>query len=148
MMTVLCYIEHNDRYLMLHRTKKKDDLNAGKWLGVGGKLEPGETPEEALVREVKEETGLTLTSYTRRGLVTFVSGEYTEYLFLFTADKFKGSLIECEEGLLKWVEKCDILSLPLWEGDAVFLSLLTQNVPYFSLKLCYDGDRLISATEF
>ena len=148
MMTVLCYIEQDDRYLMLHRTKKANDINAGKWLGVGGKLEPGETPEEALVREVKEETGLTLTSYTRRGLVTFVSGAYTEYLFLFTADKFEGSLIECEEGILQWVEKCDILSLPLWEGDAAFLSLLTEDAPYFSLKLCYDGDRLISAAEF
>lgn len=146
--TVLCYIEQNGQYLMLHRNKKQNDLNGGKWIGVGGKLKHGETPEEALLREVKEETGFTLTRYRRRGLVTFVQGDLCEYMFLFTADGFSGTLIDCDEGDLRWVTKSDVLSLPLWEGDRVFLDLLTRDEDYFSLKLVYDGDTLISAEKY
>ncbi len=146
--TVLCYIERDGQYLMLHRTKKQNDLNGGKWIGVGGKLEHGEAPEQALLREVKEETGLTLTRYRRRGLVTFVQGDLCEYMFLFTADDFTGSLTDCDEGDLKWVNKTDVLSFPLWEGDRVFLDLLTRDEDYFSLKLVYDGDTLVSVEKY
>ncbi len=150
MNTVLCYVEQNGQYLMLPRTKKKHDLNSGKWIGVGGKIEHGEAPEEALLREVKEETGLTLTRFRRRGLVTFVQGDLCEYMFLFTADGFQqdDTLTDCDEGDLQWVDKTQVLSLPLWEGDRVFLDLLTRDEPYFSLKLCYDGDRLLSVEKY
>ena len=148
MNSVVCYIEQNGQYLMLNRNKKKNDLNGGKWIGVGGKLETGESPEEALLREVKEETGLTLTHYTRRGLVTFCSGDFTEYMFVYTADTFDGTLTVCDEGDLHWVNKCDVLSLPLWEGDKRFLEKLFEDAPYFSLKLVYDGDHLAACTEY
>ena len=141
--TVLCYVERDGCYLMLHRIKKQQDLNAGKWIGVGGKLEVGEAPEEALLREVREETGLTLTRWQRRGLVTFVTGDITEYMHVFTADGFEGTLTDtCDEGVLRWVPKEEVCRLPLWEGDKEFLPLLTGDHPYFSLKLVYDGDRL------
>ncbi len=144
--TSLCYIEQGGRYLMLHRTKKKQDPNAGKWIGVGGKFEDGESPEECARREVEEETGLSLSSLSLRGIVTFVSDVcQTEYMFLFTADQFTGELRTCDEGELAWIEKEKVLSLPLWEGDRVFLRLICEESPFFSLKLSYHGDELISA---
>lgn len=144
-MTTLCYIEKEGKYLMLHRVKKYHDINAGKWIGVGGHVENGETPEECLLREVKEETGLTLTAYRLRGLVTFLSDVCEpELMCVFTADAFDGELIECDEGELAWVEKSDVLGLPTWEGDRVFLErLLSGNERFFSIKLRYEGDRLV-----
>lgn len=143
-MCTLCYIEQDDKYLMLHRVKKKNDVNRDKWIGVGGHMEEGESPEDCLLREVLEETGLTLTSYRFRGLVTFVLlGVETEYMCLYTADKFTGEMIECEEGNLEWVAKSEIENLPIWEGDKVFFRLLDEEAPFFSLKLVYDGDRLV-----
>lgn len=146
-LTTLCYIE-NDRgeYLMLHRTKKENDLNHDKWIGVGGKFEGNETPEECLLREVYEETGLTLTNYHFRGIITFLSDEWEgEYMHLFTADKYEGTLRECDEGKLTWVPKKDILNLHLWEGDCIFLRELMENDCFFSLKLVYEGDTLIDS---
>lgn len=144
-MTTLCYIEKEGKYLMLHRVKKHHDINAGKWIGVGGHVENGETPEECLLREVKEETGLTLTAYCLRGLVTFLSDVCEpELMCVFTADAFDGELIECDEGELAWVEKSDVLGLPTWEGDRVFLErLLSGDERFFSIKLRYEGDRLV-----
>lgn len=143
--TTLCYIEKGDQYLMLHRTKKEQDINHDKWIGIGGKFEKGESPEDCLLREAREETGLTLTSWHYRGIVTFVSGDDTEYMHLFTADRFTGSLKTCEEGDLEWIDKKKLLELTLWEGDKIFLRLLEENIPFFSLKLVYDGDRLVTA---
>lgn len=144
--TTLCYLEQNGCYLMLHRVKKENDLNQDKWIGVGGKFEDGESPEDCLLREVKEETGLTLTSYRCRGLLTFLSDRWeTEYIFLYTADGFTGTLTECSEGNLEWVEKSRIGALNLWEGDLLFLRRLAEEGPFFSLKLRYEGDRLVSA---
>lgn len=144
-MTTLCYIEKEGKYLMLHRVKKHHDINAGKWIGVGGHVENGETPEECLLREVKEETGLTLTAYRLRGLVTFLSDVCEpELMCVFTADAFDGELIECDEGELAWVEKSEVLGLPTWEGDRVFLErLLSGDERFFSIKLRYEGDRLV-----
>lgn len=144
-MTTLCYIEKEGKYLMLHRVKKHHDINAGKWIGVGGHVENGETPEECLLREVKEETGLTLTAYRLRGLVTFLSDVCEpELMCVFTADAFDGELIECDEGELAWVEKSDVLGLPTWEGDRVFLErLLSGDDRFFSIKLRYEGDKLV-----
>lgn len=144
--TSLCYIERDGCYLMLHRTKKVNDENHDKWIGVGGKFEEGESPEECMLREVQEETGLTLTAWRYRGIVTFVSDEWGgEYMHLFTADGFAGQLRSCDEGELEWVEKQRLLSLPIWEGDKIFLRLLDSEQPFFSLKLCYAGERLVSA---
>lgn len=135
----LCYIEKNGRYLMLHRTVKKNDVNKDKWIGVGGHFEKDESPEECVIREVKEETGYTLTSYRFRGIVTFVSPRSeTEYMALFTADGFEGSPIKCDEGILQWVKKEEVLNLNIWEGDKIFLDLLRKEEPFFSLKLVYD----------
>lgn len=144
-LSTLCYIEHEGRYLMLHRTVKKNDVNKDKWIGVGGHFEADECPEECLLREVKEETGYTLTSYRYRGLVTFVSGNgVTEYMSLFTADGFLGELIACDEGQLEWVEIDRIGELNIWEGDKIFFRLLKERQDFFSLKLVYDGkDRLV-----
>ncbi len=144
-MTTLCYIEQEGKYLMLHRVKKHHDINAGKWIGVGGHVENGETPEECLLREVKEETGLVLTAYRLRGLVTFLSDACEpELMCVFTADAFDGELIECDEGELAWVEKSDVLALPTWEGDRVFLErLLSGDERFFSIKLRYEGDKLV-----
>ena len=144
-MTTLCYIEQAGKYLMLHRVKKHHDINAGKWIGVGGHVEHGETPEECLLREVKEETGLVLTAYRLRGLVTFLSDACEpELMCVFTADAFDGELIECDEGELAWVEKSDVLALPTWEGDRVFLErLLSGDERFFSIKLRYEGDKLV-----
>lgn len=146
-LSTLCYIEKEGKYLMLHRTVKKNDVNKDKWIGVGGHFEDGESPEECLLREVKEETGYTLTSYRYRGIVTFISGNgVTEYMSLFTADGFEGEPIECDEGVLEWVDKKDLFNLNLWEGDKIFLRLLDESDEFFSLKLVYDGkDKLISA---
>lgn len=144
-MTTLCYIENAGKYLMLHRVKKHHDINAGKWIGVGGHVENGETPEECLLREVKEETGLTLTSYRLRGLVTFLSDACEpELMCVFTASAFLGELIECNEGELAWVDKSEVLGLPTWEGDRVFLErLLSGDDRFFSIKLRYEGDQLM-----
>jgi 8-oxo-dGTP diphosphatase len=144
--TTLCYLERGDEYLMLHRVKKKNDLNHDKWIGVGGKFLDGECPEECLLRETWEETGLTLTEYRYRGLVTFVSDQWpTEYMHLFTATGWTGDPHECDEGELAWIKKTDLLSLPLWEGDKIFLRLLDTDAPFFSLKLRYEGEKLVQA---
>lgn len=146
-LSTLCYIEKDGKYLMLHRVKKEHDVNKDKWIGVGGHFEADESPEECILREVREETGLTLTSWRYRGIVTFVSGDgVTEYMSLFTADGFTGTLADCDEGVLEWVDKEKVWELNLWEGDKIFFLLLMRNVPFFSLKLVYDGHgRLVSA---
>ena len=144
--STLCYIYKDDECLMLHRTKKENDQSHDKWLGIGGKFEDKESPEDCALREIKEETGLTVTDYRYRGIVTFVSDEWeTEYMHLFTADGFTGNIIECDEGDLEWVKKKDVLKLPMWEGDRIFLDLIERDDPFFSLKLVYKGDRLIDA---
>ena len=144
--TTLCYLERGEEYLMLHRTKKENDLNHDKWIGVGGKFQDKESPEDCLLRETWEETGLTLTSYRYRGLVTFISNLWpTEYMHLFTADGWTGEPHPCDEGELAWIKKADLLSLPLWKGDQIFLDLLDRNTPFFSLKLQYEGDDLVLA---
>jgi len=144
--STLCYIERGDEWLLLHRVKKEHDLNRDKWIGIGGKFEEGESPEECLLREAREETGLTLTSWRYRGIVTFVSDRWEgEYMHLFTADGFTGEVGPCDEGALEWVKKADFAALPQWEGDRIFLRLLEEDVPFFSLKLVYEGDRLVSA---
>ena len=142
--TTLCYIEKDGKYLMLHRDKKENDLNHDKWIGIGGKFEENESPEECLLREVKEETGLTLTEYRRCGIVTFVSDRWEgEYMHLFHATGFEGTLTDCDEGHLEWITKDFFATLPQWEGDKIFLRLMEERVPFFSLKLCYEGDRLV-----
>ncbi len=144
--TTLCYIRRGDAYLMLHRVKKDHDLNHGKWVGVGGKFEEGESPEDCLLREVKEETGLTLTRFRFRGIVTFVSDEWgTEYMHLFTADAFTGTLTDTREGVLAWIPESGIDALPQWEGDRLFFRLIRDDAPFFSLKLSYRGDDLVRA---
>lgn len=138
-LTTLCYIEHDDSYLMMHRTKKEKDINKDKWIGIGGHFEYGESPDECLLREVDEETGLTLTSYTARGVITFIYGEnVVEYMHLYTADGFTGEIHECDEGELVWVPKEKVMELPIWEGDKIFLRLLNERKDFFSLKLVYD----------
>lgn len=144
-LTTLCYIEKNEQYLMLYRNKKENDQSQGKWIGVGGKFEPGESPEECLLREVREETGLTLTNYQFRGIVTFLSDIYEgEYMFLYTADGFTGELNgNCKEGELHWVPKTQVLQLPSWEGDRYFLKELLSGKTDIHIKLEYKGDRLV-----
>ncbi len=142
----LCYIEKDGKYLMLYRNSKKDDENAGKWIGIGGKFEEGESPEDCVCREVLEETGLSLTSYAYRGIVTFVSDKYgTEYMHLFTSDEYSGEIKECDEGKLEWIDKERLYTLSLWDGDRIFLKLLDTRDKFFSLKLCYMGDKLSRA---
>lgn len=144
--TTLCYIQNKDQYLMLHRIKKKNDLNQDKWIGVGGKFEENESPEECLLRECLEETGLNLTRYRYRGLVTFVSDLWEgEYMHLFTAEGFEGQIGPCDEGVLEWISKSDLRKLNLWEGDHIFLDLLEAEEPFFTLKLVYEGDKLVGA---
>ena len=146
MNTTLCYIEQDGKYLMLHRVKKEQDMNRDKWLGIGGKFEDKESPEDCVLREALEETGLTLHSPEYRGLVTFVSDRYpTEYMHLFTATGWTGTPHPCDEGELAWIQKAQLLTLPMWEGDRIFLKLLEENVPFFSLKLRYQGDHLTEA---
>lgn len=146
--TTLCYIEKDNKYLMIHRVKKVKDINKDKWVGVGGKFEERETPFDCVRREILEETGLTAGKLNYRGLVTFVSNEFgTEYMHLFHTDEFTGELTrDCNEGNLEWVDKDEIINLPLWEGDKIFLELLRKNVPFFSLKLVYEGQNLVSHT--
>ncbi len=144
--TTLCYLERGDEYLMLHRTKKKNDENHDKWIGVGGKFEANESPEDCMRREILEETGLTVTNYRYRGIVTFVSDLYeTEYMHLFTVADWTGEARECDEGELAWIKKQKLFDLTLWQGDRIFLDLLQKDVPFFSLKLTYRGDDLIEA---
>lgn len=144
--TTLCYIERDDEYLMLHRVKKENDINKDKWIGLGGKFEENESPEECLLREVYEESGLCLTSWRYRGIVTFVNTKCeSEFMHLFTADGFEGEIGACDEGELEWIKKSRLMELTLWEGDKIFLRLLEGNEPFFSLKLSYDGDELVSA---
>ena len=142
--TVLAYIENDNSYLMLLRNKKKHDINANKWIGVGGHLENDETPEDALIREIKEETGLDVISYSKKGLIHFNYDDISELMHLYVVNDFKGELIECDEGTLKWIKKCDLFSLELWEGDKIFLKKLLNNEPYFELELNYLKDKLIS----
>lgn len=145
--TTLCYIEKDGSYLMLHRIKKENDENRDKWIGIGGKFEAGESPEDCLLREVTEETGLTLLDYRYRGIVTFVSDmlDTTEYMHLFMASRFEGEIKECDEGELCWLPKEKLRSLPMWEGDKIFLNLLDTDEPFFSLKLSYRGESLDGA---
>lgn len=144
--TTLCYITRGNQVLMLHRVKKENDLNHDKWIGVGGKFLEGESPDDCLLRETKEETGLTLTRWQCRGVVTFLSDRWEgEYMYLFTADGFTGSEIECNEGDLQWVSREFLSSLPMWEGDEIFLDLLWQDAPFFLLTLRYRGDLLTQA---
>lgn len=142
-LTTLCYIEKDGCYLMMHRISKENDVNRNKWIGVGGHFETGESPEECLLREVKEETGLTLTSFRFRGIITFSTDTFpAEYMCLYTADGFEGELTECTEGLLKWIPKDKIWDLNLWEGDRIFLKMLLEDAPFFSMKLHYVGESL------
>jgi 8-oxo-dGTP diphosphatase len=143
-LTTICYIEQNGNYLMLHRTKKENDQSHDKWLGVGGKFEKDESPDECILREVKEETGLTLTSYQLRGVMTFVSDIWeTEYMFIYTADRFEGELTECSEGDLQWIKKTEVMNLKLWEGDKIFLKKLIDGDGFFTVKMEYEGEKLV-----
>lgn len=145
-LTTLCYIEKDDAYLMMHRVKKENDINKDKWVGVGGHFEADESPEECLLREVWEETGLKLTSWAFRGVITFISDRWqTEYMCLYTADGYEGTIGECNEGTLEWIKKKDVYHLPIWEGDKLFFKLLEEKRPFFSLKLRYEGERLMEA---
>jgi len=143
--TTLCYMNIGGKTLMLHRIKKKNDVNHDKWIGIGGKFEHGESPEECMLREFREETGLVLASWKYRGIVTFVSDTWCEYMHLFTADAYEGELRECDEGTLEWIAWERIGELPIWEGDKVFLRLLQEREAFFSLKLVYDGEKLVRA---
>lgn len=146
--TTLCYIEKDGKYLMLYRNKLKDDPNKGKWLGIGGKLEQGETPDDAAVREVYEETGLKLKSYNYRGIVNFISDVYPdEAMHLYYSDDFAGEVKACDEGELKWIEKDKLRSLPMWEGDKIFLNLIEKDIPFFRLTLRYDKDNNLIGAE-
>ena len=147
MNTTLCYLIRDGKYLMLHRVKKEGDLNRDKWIGVGGKLEAGESPEDCVKREVREETGYTLQTWDFRGIVTFVYGDITEYMYLYTSEDFTGEEKECDEGCLEWVEISRVPSLPIWEGDRVFFRLLEEGGPFFSLKLSYDVEGKLIHTE-
>ena len=146
-LTTLCYIEQDEKYLMMHRVKKENDINHDKWVGVGGHFEPDETPEECLLREVREETGLILDDFQLRGIITFMSDKWqTEYMFLYTAGRFHGELVGrdgCREGTLEWIPKKDVYALPIWEGDKIFFHLLETRDSVFSLKLRYVGDTLV-----
>ena len=145
--TTLCYLSRGRDYLMLHRVKKENDENRDKWIGIGGKFEEGESPEDCLLREVREETGLRLLRWSYRAIVTFVSDEWgTEYMHLFTSDSWEGALRQdCEEGELAWIDRDALLTKPIWEGDKIFLRLLDTDRPFFSLKLRYRGDKLVQA---
>ena len=146
--TTLCYIKKDGAYLMIHRVKKKNDMNKDKWIGVGGKLEEGESPFDCAKREIKEETGLTVDKLRYHGIITFVSDLYgTEYMHLFSATEFEGEIdYNCDEGTLEWVKAEDVPSLPIWEGDKIFFELMEKEDRFFSLKLCYEGDKLVSHT--
>lgn len=143
-LSTLCYLEKDGKYLMLHRTKKENDINKDKWLGIGGKFEEGESPEECIIREVNEETGLVLKSYKLRCIVTYISTTWeTEYIYVFTSDNFEGNMLECDEGDLQWINKEDITKLNIWEGDKIFIEKLQKDNTFFTVKFEYDGDKLI-----
>ena len=145
-LTTLCYIERDGKYLMMHRVKKEHDINKDKWVGIGGHFEADESPEECLLREAREETGLTLTEYKQRGIITFMSDRWqTEYMFLYTASAYEGEIGECNEGTLEWIDKEKVYELPLWEGDKIFFRLLEEQRPHFSLKLRFVGEALVEA---
>ena len=144
--TTLCYMIQNGQYLLLHRVKKKNDTNQDKWIGIGGKFEDKESPEDCMLRKFYEETGCRLIDYWYRGIITFVSDKAeTEYMHLFTASQYEGTLSECDEGVLEWVSPAQFPSLLFWEGDYIFLDLLQQGIPFFSLKLVYQDEHLIQA---
>ena len=144
--STLCYVTRGNEVLMLHRVKKKNDINKDKWIGIGGKFEENESPDECLLREAMEETGLWLKSWQCRGIVTFLTETgFGEYMYLFTADEFEGDLKECDEGDLQWVSREFLNELSKWEGDQIFLDLLWQNAPFFLLTLRYDHDTLVEA---
>ncbi|MEA4875222.1 NUDIX hydrolase [Anaerorhabdus sp.] len=147
MLTTLCYIEKDNQFLMMHRTKKQNDPNAGKWIGLGGKFKDYESPEECVLREVKEETGLNLIQLSFRGIITFTNNDnWTEYMFLFTSTEFSGTLdFDCNEGELAWINKDEVTQLNLWEGDKYFLEKLVTDDSFFTMKLSYNGDKLIEA---
>ena len=143
-LSTLCYIGKDNQYLMLHRTKKKNDINKDKWIGIGGKFEKDESPEECIIREVKEETGLHLKSYQLRCIVTYVSTNWeTEYMYVFTSDDFEGNIIECNEGDLQWVNKDEVTKLNTWEGDKIFIEKMQKDKNFFTVKFEYDGDKLL-----
>ena len=141
--TVMIYLEKNNQYLMLYRNKKEVDINKGKYIGVGGHVEPNETPNEAVVREVKEETGFDLISFKKEGIVYFVLNGYVEEMHVYTSNEFEGELIECNEGELSWVDKFKVPELNLWEGDIYFLNKILNNEGYFKMRLIYENDVLI-----
>lgn len=145
--TTLCYIENDECYLMMHRVKKNNDINKDKWVGVGGKFEENETPDECVLREVYEETGLTLKQFRLRGVITFLSNEYEgEYMYLYTASEYEGSIHECDEGNLEWVAKDEVTELPIWEGDKLFFEELNADRGFFTMKLRYEGDSLVESS--
>lgn len=152
-LTTLCYISKKDEdgeewILLLHRNRKENDQNEGKWIGVGGNFLPEESPDECMLREVLEETGLRIKQYKFRGIVTFVSNEYeAEYMHIFTANQYEGEMLDCREGTLHWIRKSEVLSKPTWEGDRIFLEKLMRDVPFFSVKLYYEGEKLVQVTE-
>ena len=144
--TTLCYIERDGAYLLLHRVKKEHDENRDEWIGIGGHFEENESPEDCVLREAREETGLELRSPRYCGIITFVSDRWEgEYMHLFHAEAFSGSLRDCDEGVLDWVPKEQVRSLPQWTGDRIFLDLMERRVPFFSLKLRYQGEILREA---
>ena len=142
--TVLAYIEKDNKYLLLFRNKKKNDINQGKWIGVGGHIEEGETPEQALVREIKEETGFDVINYSKRGIVYFYNNDFSEIMHLYVVKEYSGEMKECDEGILQFVDKGRMFDLPMWEGDQYFLRYLLDDEPYFELELFYNGDTLTS----
>ena len=144
--STLCYLYRGDEVLMMHRTRKKNDMNHDKWVAIGGRFEDKESPEDCALREVREETGLTMISWRYRGIVTFVNDLYeTEQMHLFTSDEFEGELTDCDEGELVWIKRTALDTLPQWEGDRIFHRLLNEEIPFFSLKLVYSGEKLLNA---
>ena len=144
--TTLCYLEREDAYLMLHRIKKQDDYNHDKWVGVGGKFERFESPEDCLVREVREETGLTMRTPQYRGIVDFYCAPWpAERMHLYICTDFCGKMTDCDEGCLEWVDKNAVQDLPIWQGDKIFFKLLAEDAPFFHLELTYEGDVLVKA---